>query len=208
MKRSSHGNRLMLKGFTLVEVVVSIGIFMVIIVAVGAFEINIFSYQRRAAGSFTTLQDSQIILKTVAHDIRMASQGEDGSYALQITATNTLMFFADTNGDGIKERVRYTLSGAKLYKALLVPTGSPLAYSGAESTSTVLTDVTSGSSSVFTYYNGTYAGTTTGSLAQPVTPSTVRLVQISLTLDSDPKAFPNGRTYTTDVTLRNLKDNI
>ena len=208
MKSSSHGTGFPPHGFTLVEVIVSIGIFLVIIVAVGAFEINIFSYQRNASGSFTTVQDSQVILKTIAHDIRMASQGSDGSYALQTVATNTLMFFADTNGDGLKERIRYTLNGAKLYKAVLVPTGSPLTYSGTESTSTVLTDVANGTSSAFTYYSGTYAGTTTGALAQPVTPNAVRLIQISLTLDADPKSSPNGRTYTTDVTLRNLKDNL
>ncbi len=207
MNRSSHVSGFTL-GFTLIEVVVSIGIFMIIIVAVGAFESNIFSYQRNASNSFTTVQDAQVILKTISHDIRMTSQGSDGSYALQTTATNTLMFFADTNNDGLKERIRYTLIGPTLYRSVLVPTGSPLSYSGSESTSTILTDVANGTSSVFTYFNGSYAGTSTDALAQPVTPNTVRLIQVSLTLDVDPNQSPVGRTYITDVTLRNLKDNL
>ena len=203
MIRSSHS-----AGFTLVEVIASIGIFLIIIAAVGVFEGNVFSYQRTATGSFETVQDAQVIMKTLSREIRMASQGSDGSYALQVVATNTLMFFADTNGDGIKERIRYTLSGATLYRASLTPTGSPLAYSGTESTTTLVTDAANGSSSLFSYFDDTYVGTSTGALAQPVTPTAVRLIQINLVLDTNPNQAPASRTYTTDVTLRNLKDNL
>lgn len=183
--------------------------------AVSLFESNVFSYQRSASNSMTTVQDAEVILKTISHDIRMTSQGSDGSYALQTVATNTLQFFADTNGDGIKERIRYSLIGSKLYRVLLTPTGSPLSYSGTESTSTVLTDVVNSTSTpVFSYFDGTYAGTTTGAISQPVSPNSVRLIQINLTLNAGASVgnvdqdMPAIRTYTADVTLRNLKDNL
>jgi len=203
-------------GFTLIEVVVSIGIFIVIMGAVALFESNVFSYQRSASNSMTTVQDAEVILKILSHDIRMASQGSDGSYALQTVATNTLQFFADTNGDGLKERIRYSLIGSDLYRTFLVPTGSPLTYSGTESTSTILTDVVNATSTpVFSYFGGTYTGTTTGTLSQPVSPNSVRLIQINLTLNAGASAgntsqqnIPTIRTYTTDVTMRNLKDNL
>jgi len=203
MSRSSHRH-----GFTLVEILVSIGIFTVIMGAVGLFEVNVFSYQRLASSSFQTIQDAEVILKTITKDIRMTSPGSDGSYALQTVATNTLLFFADINGDGVKERIRYTLIGPKLYRTVLVPTGSPLTYSGTESTSTILTDVTNGTSSVFTYYSGAYTGSTTGMLAQPVTPTAVRLIQVTLTLDPNTTDTLSARTYSAEVTLRNLKDNL
>lgn len=197
------------KGFTLIEVLASIGIFLVIIVSVGLFESNVFSYQRNSSGSFQTVQDAQVILKTIAKDIRMISQGSDGSYALQTVATNTLMFFADVNGNGIKERIRYTLIGPNLYRTLLIPAGSPLTYNGTESTSTILTDVANGTSSAFMYYNGSYfTGTTTGTLAQPVTPNSVRMVEVSLTLRSNSGQVGTPHTYVDYVTLRNLKDNL
>jgi len=196
MNRSSR-----IAGFTLIEVVVAIGIFTIIIGAVGLFESNIFSYQKSASNTMNTVQDAEVILKTISRDLRMASQGSDGSYALQITATDTLEFFADINGDGLKERVRYSLIGNDLYRTLLMPTGSPLSYSGAESTSTILTDVVNTSlTPVFSYFDGTYTGTTTGNLSQPVSADAVRLIEISLIL--------NGKTYTTEVTPRNLKDNL
>ena len=196
MNRSSR-----IAGFTLIEVVVAIGIFTIIIGAVGLFESNIFSYQKSASNTMNTVQDAEVILKTISRDLRMASQGSDGSYALQITATDTLEFFADINGDGLKERVRYSLIGNDLYRTLLMPKGSPLSYSGAESTSTILTDVVNTSlTPVFSYFDGTYTGTTTGNLSQPVSADAVRLIEISLIL--------NGKTYTTEVTPRNLKDNL
>lgn len=196
------------KGFTLIEVLVSIGIFTVIMAAVGLFEVNVFSYQRTASNSFVTVQDAEVILRSLAKDIRMASPGSDGSYALQTVATNTLMFFADTDNDGKKERIRYTLIGPNLYRTKLVPTGSPLSYTGTESTSTILTDVANGTSSLFTYYDGTYYGSTTGQLAQPVNQSSVRLIGITLTLDANTTDAQSAKTYTTEVTLRNLKDNL
>ena len=196
-------------GFTLIEVVTAIGIFTIIAGAVSLFESNIFSYNRSATGSLTTVQDAQVILKTISRDIRMSSQGSDGSYALQTAATNTLQFFSDINGDGLKERIRYSLIGQKLYRTVLVPAGSPLAYSGTESTSTILTDVVNDSSvPVFSYFDGTYAGSTTGALSQPVSVSAVRLIQVSLKLDADSKHAVSARTYVADVTLRNLKDNL
>jgi len=208
MNRSSFYSR-SATGFTLIEVVVAIGIFTVIIFAVGLCEANIFSYSRSASNSFTTVQDAQVILKTLSRDIRIASPGSDGSYALQTVATNTLMFFADVNGDGVKERVRYSFIGKKLYRTLLVPTGSPLSYSGTESTSTILTSVVNDSATpVFKYFDGTYTGTTTGQLSQPVSQNTVRLIQINLMLDASTNLSSTTRTYTTVVTLRNLKDNL
>ena len=203
MNRSSHS-----AGFTLIEVFVSIAVFTIIMVAVGLFEVNVFSYQRTASSSFQTVQDAEVILKTISKDIRGASPGSDGSYAIQTVATNTLMFFADVNSDGLKERIRYTLMGSSLYRTLLTPTGSPLAYTGTESTSTILTDVANGTSSVFTYYSGSYTGSTTGILAQPVTPTAVRSIQITLSLDPNTKDTQPARTYSTEVTMRNLKDNL
>ena len=196
-----------MKGFTLIEVVVSIGIFIIIVGAVGLFESNIFSYQRSVSGTFINVEDAEVAIKAFSHDLRMAGGGSDGSYALQIVATDTLEFFADLKGDGLKERVRYSLVGNDLYRSVLTPTGSPLSYSGMESTSTILADVKNASSNpVFSYFDGTYTGTSTGigeatgALLQPVSPGDVRLIQINL--------FFNSRTYTDDVALRNLKDNL
>jgi prepilin-type N-terminal cleavage/methylation domain-containing protein len=204
IKHTTHFSR----GMTLVEVLIALAIFVAVMGAVGLFEVNIFSYQSSISSSFTTVQDAEIILKTMTREIRMTSPSSDGSYAIQTAATNTIMFFADTDGNGIKERIRYYLVGNKLYRASLVPTGSPFTYTGTESITTLLNNVRNATSTaVFEYFDGSYDGNEP-SLSQPVNVSSVRLVKINITLDTDPNRSPAPRTYTTQVTLRNLKNNL
>ena len=197
------------RAFTLVEVLISIAVFVVIMGAVAFFEANVFSYQRSAAGSFTTVQDAQVLLKTMARELRSMSAGNDGSYALFQAATSSVIFFSDLNGDGSTERVRYFLSGASLYKGITHASGTPATYpANAESTSTLVTNVRNASSTpVFEYFDGSYDGTTPA-LVQPVDVGSVRLIKINITLDADPSRSPAAETYSTQVSLRNLKDNL
>jgi len=197
------------KGMTLVEMLVAIAIFTVIMIAVSAFEVNVFSYRKIASDSYTTVQDAQTILKTMTKEIRIMSPGGDGSYALQSAATNTLMFFADVNGDGNKELVRYSYIGTSIYRAVTSPSGSPPVYLNSNtSTSTVIVNVRNSTSTpIFEYYDGNYDGNESP-LAQPVSMTSVRLIKLNVTLDVDIKQSPMPRTYSTQVTLRNLKDNI
>jgi prepilin-type N-terminal cleavage/methylation domain-containing protein len=52
-----------IQGFTLIEVLVTLAIFVVVMVAVGYFEVNIYTNQSAVSGSFGALQNSQAILK-------------------------------------------------------------------------------------------------------------------------------------------------
>ncbi|MCX6718962.1 MAG: prepilin-type N-terminal cleavage/methylation domain-containing protein [Candidatus Taylorbacteria bacterium] len=197
------------KGMTLVEMLVAIAIFMVIMIVVSVFEVNVFSYRKIASDSYTTAQDAQTILRTMTKEIRIMSPGGDGSYALQTAATNTVMFFADINGDGGKERVKYTFSGTSILRAITSPSGSsPVYLNSNTSTSTIIVNVRNGTSTpVFEYFDSNYDGNDSP-LAQPVTTTAVRLIKLNITLDVDIKQSPMSRTYSTQVTLRNLKDNL
>jgi len=194
-------------GMTLVEVFIAIAIFVTILVVVSSFIINIFSYNKNISGSFMTALDATNILKTMAKEIRMTSPGNDGSYPLQMAATSTLTFYTDTKGNGAKTRIRYSFSGTKIYRAALTPTGSPLSYSGSESTTTVFINVRNSTSTpIFEYFDSNYDGST-NPLAYPINLSVIRLVRINLTLSADPNSSPAPKTYSTQVVLRNLKDN-
>ncbi len=57
-------------GFTLVEVFISMAIFVAVMVAVGTFLVNIYSNNRTVSGSFQTAQDAQVILKTMLTELR------------------------------------------------------------------------------------------------------------------------------------------
>ena len=199
----------MQKGFTLVETLVAMSISIIVMIAIGTFARDIFYTNSVQSGLFSTAQDSRAIIRTMTNELRSTSPGSDGSYPIVTAGTTTLTFFSDIYGNGIKERVRYFLATTTLEKGVVVPTGSPLSYNLSNESITALAyNVRNGSSTpIFNYYDGTFTGTSSP-LTQPVSVNAIRLVQVSLTLDSDPNRSPLPRTYTTDVTLRNLKDNL
>ncbi len=93
-------------------------------------------------------------------------------------------------------------------KGVITPAGNPLVYSPAsEKLFTVMSDVKNGSTSIFSYYDNSYAGTSSP-LTYPIQIQSVRLVRIDLTLDANQNRAPVTRTFTTQVSVRNLKDNL
>ena len=94
-------------------------------------------------------------------------------------------------------------------RAVAIPAGAPLSYSGVtESTSTLLRSVSNGTSTdMFQYFDSTYDGNESP-LAQPVTLTTIRLVKINAVLASGTIKTPSVKTYSMQVMFRNLKDNL
>jgi len=194
---------------TLVETLIALAVFAVVIVAVGAFQAGIFQSQRTVGSSLQTAQDAQVILRTMLTELRSAAPGANGIYTIAQTGTSTLSFFTDFDNDAVTEKVTYSLVGNTLYRAVIQPAGSPLSYNiVAQATSSLLTDVrNTPATPVFLYFDQYYTGTSSP-MTQPVNPSAVRLIQVSLMLDTDPSKSPLPRTYSTQVSLRNLKTNL
>ncbi|MEK9201667.1 MAG: hypothetical protein AAB944_01715, partial [Patescibacteria group bacterium] len=110
--------------------------------------------------------------------------------------------------DGLQERVRYFLSGTDLRKGVIKPSGNPLQYNPASETfSTLARDVRNGGQNLFDYYDANYDGTT-AALTQPVSVSVVRLVKVTVIIDADINRAPSPKTFMTQVSFRNLKDNL
>jgi type II secretory pathway component PulJ len=196
-------------GFTLVEVFISMAIFVAVMVAVTTFLVNIYSNNTTVSGSFQTAQDAQVILKTMLTELRQTSTASNGAYPIATVGTSSITFFSDVDNDGSTEEITYAFIGNTLYRAIIQPTGSPLSYNVAnQSTSSLLTDVRNSSSiPIFQYYDQNYTGTSSP-LSLPINIPTVRLIKISLSLDVLVNQAPAVRTYTTQVSLRNLKTNL
>lgn len=196
-------------GFSLAEIVVVVGILGMIMVAVSGFQRDVFVNTKFASDSLSTTQDSRNILRMMVRELRTSSSGNDGSYPLITAATSTISFYSDVDADGLKDKVRYYIATTTLKKGLIKPTGSPLTYVAAnEVFSTLAYNLKNSTSTpLFEYYDNAYAGTSSP-LTQPVNISNVRLVKINLMVDVDPNKSPNVRTYTSQVNLRNLKDNL
>jgi Tfp pilus assembly protein PilV len=197
------------RGMTLVEVLIALAVFISIMIAVVAFEANVFSYQGSISNSFQSSQTAQVILKTILTEIREISPAANGSYPLVNAGSTTISFFSDTDNTGSIEQVTYSLVGTTLYRATIQPTGSPAVYNVAsQSTSTLMVNVRNGTTTpLFQYYDTNYSGTSTP-LTQPVTTTNVRLVKVNITLDIDPNRSPHPVTYSVQAGLRNVKTNL
>lgn len=211
--RKKVGANMYERGMTLAEILVVVAIVALLSVSIASFQKNVITYNSTTSASLSSAQDARTMIRTIAKELRSASIGNNGSYPLAQAGTSSITFFADTNADGLKEQIRYFTSGSKLYRGSITPSGSPLTYSTSSESLTVLvrdvrnTASSTGYTPLFEYFDGTYAGTSTA-LIQPVTVTAVRLVKVNIVVDADPNQSPVPRTYTTQVTLRNVKDNL
>lgn len=195
-------------GFTLVEIIVTMAIFSIIMGAVGFFARDTFYYNSLFSGGLTSYDEAKKVLQPIASEIRSASPSSLGSYSIEQASATSFIFFTDVNNDGLKERIRYFQSGTILKRGVISPTGSPLQYLTAnEKITDVIPNLRNGGTPIFTYYDSNYNGST-NPLTQPVTNTVVRLLKITLIIDVDPNRPPAPMTVTTQVTLRNLKDNL
>ncbi|MBI2030652.1 prepilin-type N-terminal cleavage/methylation domain-containing protein [Candidatus Kaiserbacteria bacterium] len=195
-------------GFSLIEILVGIGIFTLIGIAIYTFQRDVFSLNRVIVSNLSVQDEVRRTLKIMSAEIRTASPSSLGAYALTQTATSSFTFYSNIDSDASKERVRYFLSGTTLKKGVIKPSGSPLTYNPANEVVTELIhDLANTATSTFTYYDEDYDGTSPP-LAEPIDISAVRLVKIMLVIDKDPAALPASMTLTTQVSIRNLKDNL
>jgi len=198
----------LMSGFTLPEIIVTTAIFTVILGAVSLFARDIFYYNTVFSSGLASYDDARKILRPIASEIRSAAQSSSGSYNIESANGTSFVFFSDVNADGKKERIRYFLSGTTLRRGVIMPTGSPYQYLSANETFTnVVSNVRNGTDPIFTYYDSNYDGTTSA-LSLPVSISNIRLVKIILIIDADPSKPPVPMTVTTQVSIRNLKDNL
>jgi hypothetical protein len=131
-----------------------------------------------------------------------------GAYAIVQAATSSLTFYDDIDNDSSIEKVRYFLSGSTLKKGVVEPSGSPLNYNGTETIKELVHNIANNATtSIFSYYDSSYAGTSSP-LALPVNVLSVRLIKVSLVIDSDPLKPPAPIYMSTQVSIRNIKDNL
>lgn len=195
-------------GFSVIEVLVSIFILTLVGFAVYAFQNDVFSLNRILSDSLTAQDEARRSLKTMSAEIRTTSPSSLGAYALEQTATSSLVFYSNIDGDSFKERVRYFLDGTTLKKGVIKPSGNPLTYNPAnEIVAELIHDIANATTSIFSYYDETYDGTTQP-LAEPINKNLVRLVKITIMIDKNPQTPPPPLVLTTQVTMRNLKDNL
>jgi prepilin-type N-terminal cleavage/methylation domain-containing protein len=192
-------------GFTAIELLVGIAIFVLVLSALATFSKSIWTSNSFIIADLEGANAGRAALKTMVAEVRTASSGSNGAYAINAATSTSLTFYSDIHNDGLKEKIRYFLNGTTLQRGEIKPTGSPLGYTGSETITNLISNVTN--SSIFDYYDKNYDGTT-APLPAPISISDVRLIKITITTDLNPIRAPSPITFTTQVMLRNLKDNL
>jgi prepilin-type N-terminal cleavage/methylation domain-containing protein len=189
------------KGFTLIEMVVVIGILAVVGVALTGmisyvYRTNAFIFEETSATD-SARRGVQFALE----NIREATYGADGSYPLSTAATSTIAFYADVDNDGVVEKIRYYLTNGTLYRGVTNPAGAPPAYTGQTESSTVVASYVRNDAStpVFHYYDDTGA-----ELSAPADVSKVASVSAVVGVDVDPRRAPLTYTLIGTATIRSV----
>lgn len=194
------------KGFTMIETIFGVAIFIVIMIAVTLFSRNTWIFNSFIGASLNNVDNVRLALKTFSSEIRTASTADTGAYVINQASSTSFTFYANIDSDVLKERVRYFLLNGQLQKGVIKPTGSPLSYNPAnEQITTLISNVTN--PSTFSYYDKNYDGTT-APLPAPIDIASIRLVKVTITIEKDPNKAPVTASFTTQVSIRNLKDNL
>jgi prepilin-type N-terminal cleavage/methylation domain-containing protein len=198
----------MRSGFTLVEILVTSAIALLIMIAIGGFAAGLFSQNTTVQKWLLGQNEAQAALRAFTAELRSAATADTGAYPLATAAADQLTFYSDLNGDGTHDRLRYYVQNGTLWRGVLKPTGSPLAYVEANEVLTQpVHSLVNPSGGIFTYYDASYTGISTP-LGLPVNIPSVRLIKVTLTVDADPNRPPAPVSYVAQVQLRSLKDNL
>lgn len=196
------------RGFTIVEIIIVLGILAGIVGLSASFQAGVFRMNRMFGSSVNISFEANRAVKDMSRIIRSLAPSEQGAYPVEMAATSTFIFFSDIDRDGVVERVRYYLATSTLMMGVVEPSGSPLTYTLAnEKKSQLIHHVRNDAGTpLFTYYDRNYTGTTTP-LTQPVARQHVRHVRVHVLVDVDPLQLPGPVSIISGMTFRNLKDN-
>jgi type II secretory pathway pseudopilin PulG len=186
-------------GFTLIEILVTMGIFMMVMMVSGDYVITGLRSTKFNSEQETQVENARSAMSTMTWEIRGANSSQRGDYPLSAVNDNDLVFYADNNDDGLMERIRYFLSGTQLLKVVTRPDASNN-YNSLCSTTTVANYMNNGSVSIFQYYDS--------NLVQTAVINNIRLIRIRVRINVTPDIAPGDYDLESDVNLRNLKSNL
>lgn len=99
-------------GFTLIETLVTVAIFVLALGAVASFIIVSYRSQAYVLQQSAAINQARKGIETMAKELREARIGDDGSYIIEKAEDYEIIFYSDIDKDGATERVRYFFYGS------------------------------------------------------------------------------------------------
>ena len=194
-------------GMTLVEMLVAVGIYTVLMLAVLSSIAALYRYNAYAIEQSGEIESARRGITQWNRDAKEMTTAEDGTRPLAIMEEHRLGYYSDTDSDDSVEYVEYILASTTLRKFTYNPTGSPATYDKTtpdtvEILSTYVQNINQ-ATSTFLYFDAT--GNTMASTSPPIN---VRLITSQLIVNIDPDRNPGEFMLKSSLAPRNLKDNL
>jgi prepilin-type N-terminal cleavage/methylation domain-containing protein len=195
-------------GFTIVEILIALSIFTIVGVVALVFQRDVLRLNAVLHGNLDAQQEARRTFRQLTRELRAAAPSSTGTFVIENAGTSTLTFYSDIDDDGLQDRLRYFLEGTTLKKGVIAPTGNPPTYNPlSEVIANRIHYIANTTTPIFEYFDTNYDGST-APLPTPVNLPSVRLVKASVFIDRVPGQAPGPVMMTTQVTIRNLKDNL
>ena len=198
------------KGISFIEMIITISIFTMAMIAVSTFIISIYRVYNYNIEQVSAINEARRGIETMIKEIREAKTADDGSYPLVKAGDFEFIFYSDVDRDGLIERIRYFLDGTDFKKGVVDPSGDPPQYVLTNETINVLSRyVRNASTPVFTYYNGDWPVDTVNNPLPTLTRlMETKLMHVYLKINVDPNRPPSDFELESDTQIRNLKNNL
>lgn len=98
-----------MKGFTLIESLITIAIFTLAFGAVAVSILILYRTQNYTFQQSVAIDEARKGVEVMIQEIREARPGDDGSYPIVLAQDKEFIFYSDIDKDGATERVRYFL---------------------------------------------------------------------------------------------------
>lgn len=200
------------RGFTFIEMLVTIAIFGFVMIGTASLLRIIFTNASTNPNALNAVDAAEGAASNFVNQVRDAAYGNDGSYPLGEASTTEIVFYSPymSTGSTTVDRIRYFVATSTLYEGVTAPSGSPSSYNLANEKIYKLVPYVAGvgTSTIFFYYNGAYAGTSTP-LSQPVNINQVTYISLSMSvLQQEVRGSTASSVISTGAAIRNLKTNL
>jgi len=194
-------------GMTLVEMIIAIGVYTVLMLAIISSTSTFYRYNAYALEQANEVDNARRGVTQWNRDAKEMTTGEDGTWPMAISGEHRLGYYSDTDRDDSVEYVEYVLASTTLRKFTYNPIGSPATYDlTAPDSEEILSEYVQNinqATSTFFYYdtNGVQLASTS-----PII--NVRYIQMQVVVNIDPDRNPGEFMLRSSLAPRNLKDNL
>jgi prepilin-type N-terminal cleavage/methylation domain-containing protein len=192
-------------GFSLMESIIVIALVGGLVLVVASLRANLSTLDQIVSQRLQSRGDVDQAIQIMSTEIRSAGPSSLGAYPIEKADRGEFIFYSDIDKDGLFERVRYFISTSTIKKGITKPSGNPLTYTtSTETQNTAVASVVGVSSTIFSYYNSDYTGTSTA-LSYPANPTAVKVIEYYFYADVNASTSPTPEFFSGAITSRNLR---